>query len=144
MANKSWHLDRRTFLLGTGVSLALPWLECMAGDKTAQADTPRRMCAMYFGFGVSLPKEDSDQAMWRWFPKGGGRAYKLTETLKPLESLREAQLDIYRNPGMIEEWAKSKSRGFNIGKRIEAKRTEPSNTTPPHYWAAFQLSGPGN
>ena len=29
MARKSWQLDRRTFLMGAGASLALPWLECM-------------------------------------------------------------------------------------------------------------------
>ena len=89
MAKKSWHLDRRTFLLGTGVSLGLPWLECMGEDKTAKLDRPRRMCAMYFGFGVGLPKEDSAEAMWRWFPNGEGRDYQFTETLKPLESQRQ-------------------------------------------------------
>ena len=89
MASKSWHLDRRTFLLGTGVSLGLPWLECMAsGEAPKQPSPPRRLCAMYFGFGVSLPKEGSQQAMWRWFPNGEGSDFKFTETLKPLESLR--------------------------------------------------------
>lgn len=90
MAAKSWHLDRRTFLLGTGVSLGLPWLECMAGKKTRNTFTqPHRMCAMYFGFGVGLPGEDSDQAKWRWFPKGEGRDFQFNESLKPLEPLRE-------------------------------------------------------
>jgi hypothetical protein len=93
MKSKSWHLDRRSFLLGTGVSLGLPWLECMAGagtDSTQKpVSQPRRLCAMYFGFGVSLPKEDSEQAMWRWFPNGEGREFQFTETLKPLEDLRE-------------------------------------------------------
>jgi len=44
---------------------------------------------MYFGFGVGLPKADGEQAMWRWFPNGEGRDYTFTETLKPLEPLRE-------------------------------------------------------
>ena len=43
---------------------------------------------MYFGFGVSLPKEDSEQAPWRWFPSGEGRDFQFTETLKPLEPHR--------------------------------------------------------
>ncbi|MFP6766298.1 MAG: DUF1552 domain-containing protein, partial [Planctomycetaceae bacterium] len=87
---KSWHPDRRTFLLGTGVSLGLPWLECMAGPESEKSeDHPRRICAMYFGFGVSLPKEDSEQAKWRWFPNGEGREFQFTETLKPLETHRE-------------------------------------------------------
>ncbi|MEQ8785437.1 MAG: DUF1552 domain-containing protein [Pirellulaceae bacterium] len=92
MAQKSWHLDRRTFLMGTGVSLGLPWLQCMAADAAKsgeKAEPPRRMCAMYFGFGVGLPKEGGEQAQWRWFPDGEGRDYQFTETLKPLDPHRE-------------------------------------------------------
>jgi hypothetical protein len=90
MAKKSWHLDRRTFLMGTGVSLGLPWLECMGSETTGAAKpNPRRFCSMYFGFGVGLPKPDGEHAMWRWFPNGEGRDYQFTETLKPLEPLRE-------------------------------------------------------
>ena len=80
MTMKSWHLDRRTFLMGTGVSLGLPWLECMAdGGPKPPGDKPRRFCAMYFGFGVSLPKEDSPQAKWRWFPNGEGKDFSSTK-----------------------------------------------------------------
>lgn len=76
--------------MGTGVSLGLPWLECMAENKSAKPVTrPKRLCAMYFGFGVGLPKEDSPQAQWRWFPNGEGRDFQFTETLKPLESLKD-------------------------------------------------------
>jgi hypothetical protein len=91
MAVKSWHLDRRTFLLGTGVSLALPYLECMAGTASDEPVTrPRRFCSMYFPFGVSLPKEDSKQAQWRWFPKGEGKDYQFNDSLKPLERHRNS------------------------------------------------------
>lgn len=90
MASKSWHLDRRTFLLGTGVSLGLPWLECMADSDVPQPPSqPRRFAAMYFGFGVSLPDQAGDQAMWRWFPNGEGRDFEFTETLSPLECQRD-------------------------------------------------------
>lgn len=90
MAAKSWHLDRRTFLLGTGVSLGLPYLECMAASEAEKkSPPPRRFCAMYFPFGVSLPKADSEQAKWRWFPDEPGKDYKFNESLKPLESQRE-------------------------------------------------------
>jgi len=76
--------------MGAGVSLGLPWLECMSPARaaTAQAAPPRRLCAMYFGFGVSLPKEDGEQAKWRWFPNGEGHDYQFNESLKPLESHR--------------------------------------------------------
>lgn len=93
MAAKSWHLNRRTFLRGTGVSLGLPWLECMGGSTLAAGVTKtkaKRLCAFYFGFGVSLPKEDSDQAKWRWFPQGEGKDFKFTETLQPLEKHRNS------------------------------------------------------
>jgi Protein of unknown function (DUF1552) len=92
MTAKSWHLDRRTFLMGTGVSLALPWMECMVKANThalRPEGQPRRLCAMYFGFGVALPPEDSPHAQWRWFPKGEGHDFQFTETLKPLEVHRK-------------------------------------------------------
>lgn len=96
MAAKSWHLSRRTFLRGTGVSLGLPWLECMSGRAHAAGMTKikaKRLCAFYFGFGVSLPKEDGAEAQWRWFPQGEGKDFKFTETLQPLEKHRN-QLSI--------------------------------------------------
>ena len=89
MARKSWHLSRRTFLKGSGgASLALPWMECMAGASTPAPVSPRRLCAMYWGFGIGLPKEDSEHANWRWFPEGEGRDYRFTDSLQPLECFR--------------------------------------------------------
>lgn len=87
MSKKSWHLDRRTFLLGSGVSLGLPYLECM-GQETHAIALPKRMCGIYFPFGVSLPKKGTEQAKWRWFPDGEGENYKFNESLKPLEPFR--------------------------------------------------------
>ena len=69
-----------------GVSLALPWMECMA-DMPAAA-SPKRMCAMYWGFGVGLPPENNENANWRWFPDGEGRDFRFTDTLSPLECFR--------------------------------------------------------
>ncbi len=95
MTAKSWHLDRRTFLrgsslLGTSISLGLPWLECMGNDSsTTTAITAKRFCSMYFGFGVSLPKEDSEDARCRWFPTSEGANYEVSHTLQPLEPLRD-------------------------------------------------------
>lgn len=92
MTAKSWHLDRRTFLMGTGVSLGLPWMESMSRAEeqpVGNANRPRRICGLYFGFGVGLPNKTGEQAMWRWFPNGEGRDFQFTETLKPLEAHRE-------------------------------------------------------
>lgn len=91
MARKSWHLSRRTFLRGTGVGLALPWLECMStGTETAVVkDLPKRLCSIYVPFGVSLPGPDHKHAKWNWFPTGAGRDFELNETLKSLEPHRK-------------------------------------------------------
>ena len=78
--------------MGTGVSLGLPWLECMtkaSEPSIPAAQPPRRICALYFGFGVALPPENHEHARWRWFPNGTGREFQFTETLKPLEGQRE-------------------------------------------------------
>ena len=81
-------LERRRFLQGTGVSLGLPWLECM-GAGPGPSTQAKRLCAMYFGFGVGLPAADSPEGMWHWFPRGEGRDFAFTEVLKPLEPHRE-------------------------------------------------------
>ncbi len=89
MAQKSWHLDRRTFLLGSGAALGLPFLDCMAATpNSTQTDRPRRFCSMYFGFGVGLPKEGTESAQWRWFPSGEGSDFAFTKSLEPLEPHR--------------------------------------------------------
>ena len=53
ISTQSWRLDRRTFLRGAGAALALPALNCMAAAKPVAA--PRRLAAVYFPFGVSIP-----------------------------------------------------------------------------------------
>lgn len=85
---KPWHLNRRAFLKGTGVSLALPLLAGMeTSAKTAKQ--PRRFAAVYFPYGVSLPPADHEHANWNWFPKGEGRDFQFNDSLKPLEPLRD-------------------------------------------------------
>jgi len=59
------------------------------GQTKTSLGQPKRMCAMYFGFGVSLPDEQGEHAKWRWFPNGEGQAFQLNESLKPLESHRD-------------------------------------------------------
>ena len=89
MSRKSWHLDRRLFLQGVGVSVGLPYLECMANDKSA-ADRPKRFAAVYFPYGVSLPKPGTEFGDWNWFPSGEGRDFKFNKSLAPLEAHRES------------------------------------------------------
>lgn len=85
---KPWHLNRRTFLHGTGVSLALPWLECMSQADDA-VSVPVRLASIYFPFGVSLPNDKSEHADWNWFPKREENTFQYRNSLKSFEPLRE-------------------------------------------------------
>lgn len=68
MAGKTWHMDRRTFLKGTGVALGLPFLDCMRtpahAAKSAGAGFPKRLCAIHFPYGASVPAEDHEDREW--------------------------------------------------------------------------------
>lgn len=83
-----WPLSRRTLLRGTGVALALPWLEAMMpsassgspeNESTPVDDTPIRMAALFVPNGVRQDK---------WTPKGEGAEFELSPTLAPLQSLK--------------------------------------------------------
>ena len=52
--NHSTHVDRRTFLKGVGISLALPWMDSLASAATATAKPPVRMAFMYMPHGVIM------------------------------------------------------------------------------------------
>jgi hypothetical protein len=93
MSKKPWHLDRRTFIKGLGVSCMLPYMEGMAMTSISKFATettpPKRLCFLYFPNGVALPPKESEyHQKWNWFPIGEGTQYKLTKTLSPLEPYR--------------------------------------------------------
>jgi hypothetical protein len=83
MPQPSWHLNRRTFLRGSGLALALPWLEATAHAAPAAAK-PKRFCAFFFGNGVSLTKPTDPTSDWNWFPRTEGADYKFTRSLETL------------------------------------------------------------
>lgn len=85
-------LDRRRFLRGAGVALALPSFESFT-RSSAKADvdssSPRRLACFYFPDGVPMPlPEDPAYKDWAWFPHGGGQEFTFTNCLAPLEPLR--------------------------------------------------------
>ncbi|MFP6901494.1 MAG: DUF1552 domain-containing protein, partial [Opitutales bacterium] len=84
-------MNRRTFLRGAGVAMALPWMESLAFGVTGEASAalPKRACFVYFPFGVSLPKEKSEFAEWNWFPEGEGKEFNLRKSLEPLKNLKQ-------------------------------------------------------
>jgi hypothetical protein len=90
-------LDRRTFLKGVGVTMALPWLESLSGwgagasavqaaaatataaETAAAAALPKRFAVMFMGCGVN-PNH--------WSAKGAGADMELSKSLEPLEPVK--------------------------------------------------------
>src|SRR5437868_3137355 len=73
-------VSRRRFLRGTGVVMALPWLESVPvwGAEPAAA-APKRLAILFMGNGVN-PTE--------WWAKGSGADMQLGESLTPLEPVK--------------------------------------------------------
>lgn len=72
------HIDRRTVLRGLGVSLALPYLNLMNSSSVIAspvASTPTRLAWVFFPNGTNAD---------RWFPKGSGTNWELSQSLEPL------------------------------------------------------------
>lgn len=89
MNPKTQSLSRRTFLRGTGLALALPWLETFAKEARSKGQTPKRFLSVYHPDGVGLPlKTDPAWEDWSWFPRGGEKDFALTKVLDVLEPLR--------------------------------------------------------
>ena len=95
MNDKSMLLSRKTFLRGTGIALALPWLETFANGNPVSDETPNRFVSIYHPDGVGLPlKSDPAWKDWSWFPQGGEKDFKLSKVLDVLEPLR-SDITIY-------------------------------------------------
>ena len=89
MNTRSHTFSRRTFLRGTGVTMALPWLESFNvwGDepKTNRpaSEAPVRLCVTFSGNGFHSKE---------WWAKGEGKAMELGRVLDPLAASREKML----------------------------------------------------
>ena len=62
-------LNRRNFLRGVGVALALPWMESLqaAAPKAKDSAPPKRFLALYVGHGVaSTLAEEQPARDWSW------------------------------------------------------------------------------
>lgn len=84
-------LDRRRFLRGSGIALALPWFESVAqiADAAAQPARRKRLACFYMPDGVPMPlAEDPAHEDWAWFPHGSGKHFRFTKCLEPLKPLR--------------------------------------------------------
>ena len=72
--------SRRHFLRGTGVALALPWMESLSAATTANNKAPVRFACVYFSNGVEPI---------HWWAKGQGAQMELGEAVKPMLPYRE-------------------------------------------------------
>ena len=71
-------LDRRTFLRGAGVAVALPFLDAMVPALDAAPTAPRRLGFVYVPNGMWPPN---------FHPEGnGGASYQITPVLRAVES----------------------------------------------------------
>ena len=85
---RDW-LNRRTFLRGIGVSVALPWMESRrvwadeiapaAATEAGAATAPTRLAVIFSGNGFHAKE---------WWAKGEGEAMELGEVLAPLAPFR--------------------------------------------------------
>lgn len=79
-------ISRRTYLRGLSAVIAVPAMESLIGPGTsaaaaAEAATPPlRSAFMYVPNGVNIKK---------WYPEGEGKDYQLSESLQPLESVKD-------------------------------------------------------
>ncbi|MFG0289841.1 MAG: DUF1552 domain-containing protein [Rhodopirellula sp. JB044] len=97
-------LDRRRFLRGAGVALALPVfgsaakLDAGAVSQVAEAAgldanasrKVKRLGCFYFPDGVPMPlAEDPAYQDWSWFPHGNGSDFRYTKCMEVFEPLRD-------------------------------------------------------
>jgi hypothetical protein len=84
---RRWTMDRRTFLRGTGVAIALPWLEAMGvhsasyakAGEMAPSEIPARAVFTCWGLGMNPFTAE---------PKKTGLDYELPPSIKPLEPFK--------------------------------------------------------
>jgi len=81
MANTQTTVGRRTFLIGAGVTMALPWLESLpVWGREPEATLPKRFATLFMGNGVHQTE---------WYARGAGKDMQLGNCLKSLEPLKE-------------------------------------------------------
>jgi hypothetical protein len=88
---KRYQLNRRAFLRGVGVTIALPWMESVKvwGDVTSASkgasEPPVRLGVLFSGNGFHSKE---------WWVKGEGKEMQLGKVLEPLSGLREKMVFI--------------------------------------------------
>lgn len=92
MKQKSWHLDRREFLKGGGMALALPFLNGMSWAQAPAAGKkiPKRMMVSYIAYGVYEPKDEKGgHHEWNWWPCKDPGPLTFNKSAAPFEPLKD-------------------------------------------------------
>lgn len=80
MNNRKQQLNRRSFLHGVGVTMALPWLESLSvWGKPTSAPPPKRFACLFMANGINYK---------HWWAKGAGEKMELGKCLEPLEPIK--------------------------------------------------------
>ena len=96
MNKKSWHLNRRELLAGSGIALALPLLDGMGWAKeTGAAALPKRMLVSYFAYGAymphgsnGIPAGNKAHHDWSWWPCKEAGPLTFNKSSAPFEPLK--------------------------------------------------------
>ena len=95
MKPKSWHLNRREFLRGGGIALALPFLNSMSHGAGSARSLPKRMLISYFAYGAympeapnGLPSKDKPHHEWSWWPCSEEGPLTFNKSTAPFEPLK--------------------------------------------------------
>ncbi|MEM7231399.1 MAG: DUF1552 domain-containing protein [Planctomycetota bacterium] len=97
MTGKSWQLSRRELLKGSGVALALPFLNAMSWANDAAAEKqPKRMLVSYFSYGAYMPGGASGIPTgkhphhdWSWWPCKDAGPLSFNQSSAPFEPLKD-------------------------------------------------------
>ncbi|MFM7113927.1 MAG: DUF1552 domain-containing protein, partial [Planctomycetota bacterium] len=74
--------DRRKFLKGAGVTMALPWMGSLS-EAAGNSAPPKRFAVLFSGNGFHSRE---------WWAKGEGKDMALGKVLEPLEPFKERLL----------------------------------------------------
>ena len=109
MTGKSWRLSRRQMIKGSGVAMALPYLNAMGNTNsmasgatgTSTTTMPKRFIGTYISYGVyqpdgqsGIPRKDKDgnyeHHEWSWWPQGNpGKLTSFNKSTAPFEPFKE-------------------------------------------------------
>ena len=119
MTQKSWHLNRREVIKGSGIALGLPALEAMQNQRAHSSEStsvPKRLLVSYIAYGTYMPEGSSGipnvsrsgQAHneWSWWPCAEAGELTFNKSSQPFEELKDtmtmeclfAQLELIRKP----------------------------------------------